>query len=80
MKRDMKLVRLVMEFVEEHGSMRFKGKIPIEGYERDEITFHLQILASAGYVMLGQETLTNMGPLMLTWKGYDYIDELRRES
>ncbi|MDA8745689.1 DUF2513 domain-containing protein [Rubripirellula amarantea] len=78
MRRDMKLVRLVLEFVEQHGSGRFKGKVPIEGYERDAIIYHLQLLADSGYVNLGQETLLNMGPLLLTWKGCDYLDELRR--
>ncbi len=80
MKRDMNLVKKILEFVEHRGSGRFKGSIPIEGYERDAIIYHLQLLAHAGFVQLGQDTLTNMGPLLLTWKGCDYLDELRGEK
>lgn len=78
MRRDMELVYRVMLFVEEHGTRRFKGTIPIEGYERDSIVFHLQLLADSGFVQLGQDTLTNIGPLLLTWKGYDYLEQLRK--
>ncbi len=79
MKRNKALVLKVLEFVEEHGSKRFKGRIPVEGYERDAVIYHLQLLADAGYIQLGEETLTNIGALLLTWKGCDYLDELREK-
>ncbi|NND99884.1 MAG: DUF2513 domain-containing protein [Pirellulaceae bacterium] len=80
MRRDFNLVRKVLVFVEEHGSKRFKGPIPIDGYERDAVVYHIQILADGGFIQLGQETLTNAGPLMLTWKGCDYLDQLRKSD
>ncbi|MEL7267790.1 MAG: DUF2513 domain-containing protein, partial [Planctomycetota bacterium] len=69
MKRNFTLARKVLEFVEERGSRRYKGPVPIEGYERDEVIYHLELLADAGYVNLGPETLTHKGVLVLTWKG-----------
>ena len=63
-------------FVEERGSRLFKGPIPIEGYERDEVIHHLYLVVDAGFVELGGETIANQGPLVLTWKGYDYLQEL----
>ncbi len=80
MKRDFKLVQKVLEYVEANGTRRFKGAVMIEGYERDAVIFHLQLLADAGFVLLGQETLTNTGPLVLTWKGYDYLDQFRNQA
>jgi hypothetical protein len=80
MKRDMVLVRKVLEFVEEFGSRIFKGAIKIEGYDRDAIIYHLQLLVTGDFVQLGSETLTNMGILVLTWKGCDYLDQLRMQS
>ncbi len=80
MKRDMVLVRRLLEFIEEKGTRLFKGSIPIEGYERDAIVTHVYLLADGGFVELGQETLTNKGPLVLTWKGCDYLDHLRAKE
>ncbi len=80
MKRDMVLVRKVLEFIEEKGSRLFKGSIGIEGYEREAVVHHIYLLADAGFVELGQETLTDRGPLVLTWKGCDYMDHLRAKD
>lgn len=77
MKRDMELVYRILCFVEANGNSRYKGAVPIEGYERDAIVHHLQLLAASGFVQLGQETLSSMGALLLTWKGYDYVEHLR---
>jgi hypothetical protein len=77
MKRDMLLVKKILLFIEEQGSRMFKGKIAIEGYERDPIVEHLYLLASGGFIELGRETIADKGPLVLTWKGCDYLDELR---
>ena len=77
MRRDMELVRRLLFFVEERGSRLFKGNISIEGYERPAIIHHLYLLVDAGYVELGRDTLADKGPLVLTWKGCNYVDELR---
>lgn len=76
----MYLVRKLLEFVEEKGTRLFKGSIPIEGYEREGVVTHVFLLADAGFIELGEETLTNRGPLVLTWKGCNYLDELRAKG
>ena len=80
MKRDLKLVHKLLLFVEERGSRLFKGPIPIEGYERDEVIHHLFLCVDAGFVELGAETIANRGPLVLTWKGYDYLEKLGAQA
>ena len=80
MKRDLRLVRKLLLFVEERGHRLFKGTIPIEGYERDAVIHHLYLCVDAGFVELGAETIANRGPLVLTWKGYDYLDQVRMQT
>jgi len=80
MKRDYNLVHKLLVFAEEKGSRLFKGGILIEGYERDEVMHHLYLVVDAGFVELGSETLANKGPLVLTWKGYDFLEELRAKG
>ena len=77
MKRDHELVYKLMTFIEEKGQRLFKGSIQIEGYERDEVMDHLFLIISAGFVELGADTLATKGPLVLTWKGCDYLDSIR---
>lgn len=80
MKRDHVLVRKFLEFVEAKGARLFKGSIAIEGYDRDAVMQHLFLLVDAGFVELGDQTLADKGPLVLTWKGCDYLDKLRSED
>lgn len=77
MRRDLVLVKKLLLFIEEHGSRMYKGKIAVEGYERDEVVEHLYLLASGGFIELGRETIADKGPLVLTWKGCDYLDQIR---
>ena len=80
MKRDMVLVRKLLEYVEANGARLFKGSIQIAGYEREQITLHIFLLADAGFIELGQDTLTDKGPLVLTWKGCDYLESLKAQD
>ncbi|KAA5539620.1 DUF2513 domain-containing protein [Roseiconus nitratireducens] len=80
MRRDFVLIRKLLLFVEERGSRLYRGSIPIEGYERDAVVTHLYLLADGGFIELGQETLSDRGPLVLTWKGCDYLDKIRGQG
>ncbi len=77
MKRDMQLVLKLLLFIEERGGRLFQGTIPIEGYDRNAVIHHLYLCVDAGFVELGADTLANKGPLVLTWKGCDYLDQYR---
>ena len=80
MKRDFELVYKLLVFVESKGSRRFKGSVGIEGYERDAIVEHLYLMADGGFIELGSQTLADQGPLVLTWKGCDYLDSIRAKQ
>ena len=77
MRRDFALVYKLLLFVEQKGSRRFKGSVAIEGYDRETVVDHLYLMADGGFIELGSQTLADKGPLVLTWKGCDYLDELR---
>lgn len=80
MKRDMVLVRKLLDFVQAKGARLFKGAIRIEGYERDDVNLHIFLLKDAGLIELGQDTLADKGPLVLTWKGCDYLETLQAQD
>lgn len=80
MKRDRNLVHQILKFVETNGSRTFSGRIPIDGYERDAVVHHLHLMADGGLIELGQQTLSDKGILVLTWKGCDYLDAIRAKE
>ena len=80
MKRDFELVYKLLVFVEAKGSRHFKGSVGMDGYERDNIVDHLYLMADGGFIELGSQTLADKGPLVLTWKGCDYLDAIRAKK
>jgi len=77
MKRDMDLVREILNWAEdqEHGFVEDNPKI--EGYSEEEIGYHIYIMNEAGLVLA--EEITSMADkspravlLRLTWGGYEF--------
>ncbi len=77
MKRNKELVRKLLLEIEDKGSRIFKGAMPVEGFDRDEVVHHTYLLADGGFIELGSETIVNKGVLVLTWKGCDFLDQIR---
>jgi len=78
MKRDMDLVREILNWAEdqEHGFVEDNPKI--EGYSEEEIGYHIYIMNEAGLVLA--EEITSMADkspravlLRLTWGGYEFL-------
>ena len=73
MRRDMELVRKILEQLESDSST---FPIAIDGYESNVTFYHVRLLNDAGFV-----TIHEQRPLpdytRLTWHGHDYLDELR---
>ena len=81
----MDLVRTILVGVEAKNDPFSFEELAIAGYEPDEISAHLEMLAEAGYVEVTD--LTTMGtsyrklcPKRLTWAGHDFLDAVRNES
>lgn len=83
MKREWQLIREILEYVErtlrpEHVGRGLSVPKPEafgSGYAEEEIEYHVQLCAEAGYL--------NLMPLMgtriksLTWAGHNKLDEMR---
>ncbi len=50
MKRDMALIRKILFFLEARTFLKAELDLPIEGYERDIIRYHILLLAQAGLI------------------------------
>lgn len=85
MKRDMDLIRHLLLFLDEKPdpSMIMAEDIPIEGFSRSEIQYHLNLMFQAG--LLNGETvrsttsdrLISVLPFDLTWQGHEFLESVR---
>ncbi len=56
-------------------------KISIEGYNFNQISYHLSLIAEAGFLCLTKEQpLIGLSFTRLSWQGHDYIDSIRGQE
>ena len=85
MKRDMELVRKILFFLEERPFLKAEAELPIEGYERIVVMYHMLLLAQAGLVDFEPEK-TKTGRIIkahvigLNWAGHEFLDAIRSEK
>ena len=83
MKRDMDLVRDILLAVEAStGDPRGRVELSIDGRERLEVAYHVQLLADAGLLdAIERNTMGPSGydwwPTRLTWYGHEFLDIVR---
>ncbi len=85
MKRDMELIRKILFFLEAQACLKAELDLPIEGYERDFIRYHVLLLAQAGLIDFEPEK-TEKGRIIrahvigLNWAGHEFLDSVRSEK
>lgn len=80
MKRDMDLARLILLEIEQHPFIGVGFELKLEEYKREEITYHIILLAEAGLIEADDaSTLANIEwlPKRLTWQGHEFLDAAR---
>lgn len=85
MKRDMELIRKILFFLESRSFLKAQLDLPIEGYERDVIRYHILLLAQAGLIDFEPEKTKNgriirAHVLGLNWAGHEFLDSVRSEK
>ena len=80
MQRDIDLIREILFLVEEKDSPIGWINIQIDSYSKEQISYHVKLLAEAGY--LEAEDLTTLDgfdwqPVSLTWQGHGFLDAAR---
>ena len=73
MKRYMKLIRTVLEYVECHGNSEFLAPPEVDGYTPEQVLYHVELCAQAGYI----EAQSGQHPRALTWQGHEALDKMR---
>lgn len=83
MKRDMDLARKILLAVEEKGGTRGGLDLDIPGHAKDEVSYHVQLLAEAG-LLEAQDLSTMHGfevrPKRLTWNGHEFLEAARNDT
>lgn len=82
MRRDFELIRKILAKVEEMPARGELRRLPIDGYDTDTVTAHVQMLADEGFIEAnisnprgGQVHITRM-----MWKGHDFYDAMKDEG
>lgn len=82
MKRNMELIRWILEYIEEHYKM-FRPDIIDESTftaPAEQVKYHLRLILDAGYI---KSVGINQGFTCveeLTWAGHNALDELRAKG
>ena len=74
MKRDMQLVRSILENLERESIF---GHVEIDGYDDKLTDHHVLILQDAGFLAIHIPGQRIPPTIRLTWHGHDYLDTLR---
>ncbi|MCC6968965.1 MAG: DUF2513 domain-containing protein [Phycisphaerales bacterium] len=82
MKRDMDLVRLILQKMEEHELGRAPSGMTFEGYTAEQVGYHVLLMGEAGLLLaveskeIGRKS-PSAQPIRLTWAGHEFLDASR---
>lgn len=85
MKRDLELVKLILEHFEDKSDWHGEKVVPIESYEQKLVDYHIQIMYEAG-LLNAEPAITDNGriydalPFRLTWQGHEFLDNIKDKS
>jgi len=86
MKRDMELIRKILMVIEEQYVSHPIPNLVIEGYDRENIAYHCNLLHDAGIIDDFEQNLDLSGRIVLyhvgslTWEGHEFLDKIRDDK
>lgn len=85
MKRDMELIRKILFKIEDEVNNVAVHNIKIEEYSMQQVAYHCALLREGGYIYdyngyYGDGELYSFGVGRLTWKGHDFLDNIREDN
>ncbi|MGC9259813.1 MAG: DUF2513 domain-containing protein [Phycisphaerae bacterium] len=85
MKRDLDLIRKILQQCEDFERGCAPPTITVDGYTEEQIGFHIYLAGKAG--LMETEDVTQLGsavpaalPICLTWQGYEFLEKSRDEG
>lgn len=87
LERDMELVfKILKKIVDSEYKEIYCKPLKIDGYESDQIGYHLYLMNNAGLLEANIQDST-VGPMFdraifieMTWEGYEFLDALKNET
>ena len=84
MKRDMDLCRKILFKIEELYDSTAIYNLEIEGYTRNQVAYHSNLLYEAGLIsdykaQYADNEIYSFGVSSLTWDGHDFLDKIRED-
>ncbi|RFZ76464.1 DUF2513 domain-containing protein [Lacrimispora amygdalina] len=85
MKRDMDLCRKILFKIEELYDSTAIYNLEIEGYTRNQVAYHSNLLYEAGLIsdykaQYADNEIYSFGVSSLTWDGHDFLDKIREDT
>ena len=83
MKRDMDLVRKILMKLENAHYNMSDIDLKIEGYNREEVSYHIMLLSEAGLIEARNNSSYSKSewrPIRLTWEGHEFVEASRDED
>ena len=85
MKRDMDLIREILLACEAYEHGYAPGKLQIDGYDNEQIEFHVYLMGQAGLLETADPTYSGSPspsalPNAITWQGYEFLEASRNEQ
>ncbi|MFD2514524.1 DUF2513 domain-containing protein [Pontibacter locisalis] len=81
MRRDIDLIRKILLEVEMQDTLSENLSLEIEGASKKEISYHVKLLAQAGYLEANNNSTRDSpdewNPICLTWQGHEFLDAAR---
>ena len=79
MQHDPNLMKLILEYVEQHRNGRFIEVPVFNGYDKSQVEYHVDLCRQADCIR-GQGTMGGFFPSELTWSGVQELERLRNQD
>ena len=81
MKREMKLIRKILEFVEKASRCGDISIPEFQDYRKCEVKYHIRLCDEANYLVIVPDEYGNLiGIDRMTWQGHEELDRLRNQK
>ena len=80
MRRDIDLIRKILLETENSNSLSRSISLSIEGYNDQQVKYHVKLLSQAGYLEVEHYSCRESEegkPISLTWQGHEFLDAAR---
>lgn len=81
MKRQMKLILLILQYIEQSNGIGNIALPEFKDYSKSEVSYHVKLCDEAGYIeaLCGERDGMPVVIKRLTWRGHEELEELQKK-